>query len=81
MLDNIVQRWSREAERQTLLFWFYEFHLAEALSVVKQVSLSHSADFRKYCFNATVWNNHMPERPGLSVVIEAKSFLHVYKKW
>lgn len=80
MLDNIVLRCSREAKRQTLLFWFYEFHLAEAPGVVKQVSLSHSADFRKYCFNATVWNNCMPKRPGFSVVIEAKSFANVYKK-
>lgn len=54
--------------------------MAEALSVVKQVSLSHSADFRKYCFNAAVWNNYTPESPGFSVVIEAKGFLNVYKK-
>jgi len=47
---------------------------------VKQVSLSHSADYRKYCSNTTVGNNCVMERPGFSAVIEAQSFLNAYKK-
>lgn len=67
---------AQEKQRHPLLFWFYQLHVGKAPreGVVKQVSLSHSADFRKYCFNTTVWNNCVLETPGFSVVIEPTVF-------
>lgn len=50
MLDYVLLlfRNAQEKQRHILLVWFYQFHEGEALreSVVKQISLSHSSDFR-----------------------------------
>lgn len=79
----LVQRCSREAESHTLLFLVSHFHVGEAPreGVVKQVSVSHSADFRKYCSNTIVCNNCVLQRPGCSVVSKTENFLNAYKKW